>query len=251
MRHDLDDKLDDLLARLVELGERTDAMLGDASTALHDGDAALADTVVAADRRVDLLDEEVQEGVLLTIALHGPVASDLRLLTGMLRASLHLERMGDYAVNVAKAAKRVVHHPADPDLAAQLAEMSDRAREVGRTAVRSFVHRDADLAGTVPHLDDGVDRLNIGIFKRLVRLAADDERRLEWATRMILVARLLERYGDHGVDLAEQTVFVVTGRSVELSSNDPDVVPDTIGEPRPTPGTGQGTGPGPGTADTG
>lgn len=236
MRHDLDDKLDDLLARLVELGERTDAMLGDASTALRDGNAALADEVIAADRRVDLLDEEVQEGVLLTIALHGPVASDLRLLTGMLRASLHLERMGDYAVNVAKAAKRAAPHASDPDLAAQLTEMSDLARDVGRTAVRSFVHRDVDLATSVPYLDDGVDRLNIGIFKRLVRLAAHDEDLLEWATRMILVARLLERYGDHGVDLAEQTVFVVTGRSVELSSNDPDVTvtPPLDTTPRPS-----------------
>ena len=142
----------------------------------------------------------------------------------MLRASLHLERMGDYAVNVARAAKRSATFPADEELAAQLAEMGDRAREVGRTAVQAFVHRDADLAATVPQLDDGVDRLNIGIFHRLVRLAAADEHRLEWATRMILVARLLERYGDHGVDLAEQAIFVATGRMVELSSNDPDDV---------------------------
>jgi phosphate transport system protein len=224
VRTDFEHKLDDLLARVVELGERTDAMLGEACEALRDGDGPKADRVVAADRAVDLLDEEVQQGVLLTIALHGPVASDLRLLTAMLRASLHLERMGDYAVNVARAAKRSVTFPADDELAAQLTEMGDRAREVGRTAVTAFVHKDADLAATVPQLDDGVDRLNIGIFHRLVRLAAADEHRLEWATRMILVARLLERYGDHGVDLAEQAIFVATGEMVELSSNDPDDV---------------------------
>lgn len=220
MRDDLDQQLDDLLGRVVELGERTDVMLGNACRALCDGDIGLARAVIAADDEVDALDGAIQHGVVATIARHGPVGHDLRLLTATLRASLHLERMGDYAVGVARAAERSVSFPADEALAAQLREMGDLAREVGRTAARSFVHRDAALAQTVPELDDGVDRLDVGIFHRLVRLAAADEHRLEWATRMILVTRLLERYGDHGVDLAEQTLFVVTGRAVELRSAD-------------------------------
>jgi phosphate transport system protein len=222
VREELDRRLDDLLTQVVELGERTDAMLGAALEALQDGDETAAARVVAADVDVDRIDADVQHVVVQTIARHGPVGRDLRLLTATLRASLHLERMGDYAVNVARAAERSAPFPADSELAAQLTEMGALAREVGRQAVRSFIHGDADLARSVPAMDDGVDRLNIGIFRRLVRLAAADEHRLEWATRMILVARLLERYGDHGVDLAEQTIFVVTGETVELSSNDPE-----------------------------
>jgi phosphate transport system protein len=222
VRDDLEQRLSDLLAHVVELGERSDAMLAAALEALRDGDARAADRVVAADPEVDRLDEEVQHRVVQAIALHGPVGRDLRLLTATLRASLHLERMGDYAVNVARAAQRSAPFPADQQLAEQLREMGTLAREVGQRAVQAFVHEDAELARQVPSLDDGVDRLNIGIFHRLVRLAAQDEHRLEWATRMILVARLLERYGDHGVDLAEQTLFVATGETVELSSNDPD-----------------------------
>ncbi|MTV26574.1 phosphate signaling complex protein PhoU [Nitriliruptoraceae bacterium ZYF776] len=221
MRNDLDQVCDVLLGQVVEMGERAELMLGRALVALRDGDAAAARHVIDEDVEVDRLDGTVQAGVVAAIARHGPVGRDLRLLTAMLRASLHLERMGDYAVNVARAAERSLRYPSDPDLAAQLSEMGDLAREVGRDAVRAFVHGDADLATAVPRKDDGVDRLNIGIFHRLVRLAAEDEHRLEWATRMILVARLLERYGDHGVDLAEQTLFVVTGEQVELSSNDP------------------------------
>ena len=160
MRDDLDRQLDDLLRQVVELGERADAMLGDACRALRDGDAAGPTAVIAADVEVDRLDAAVQQGVVTTIARRGPVGLDLRRLTALLRASLHLERMGDYAVNVARAAQRSAPFPAD-------------------------------------------------------------EHRLEWATRMILVARQLERYGDHGVDLAEQTIFVVTGEAVELSSDDP------------------------------
>lgn len=222
VREGFERTLDDLLGSVVDLGERVEVMLGLACQALRDGDAEVAARVIGADLEVDRLDAQLQQGVVTAIARHGPVGHDLRRLTAMLRASLHLERMGDYAVNVARAAERSAPFPADDDLAAQLAEMGELAREVGRVAVASFVRGDVALAESVPDLDDGVDRLNIGIFHRLVRLAAADEHRLEWATRMILVARLIERYGDHGVDLAEQTVFAVTGRAVELSSNDPD-----------------------------
>lgn len=222
VRDHLERRLDDLLTRVVELGERTDGMLGAALEALQDGDAGAAGRVVAADVHVDRLDHEVQQLVVETIARHGPVGRDLRLLTATLRVALHLERMGDYAVGVARAAQRSAPFPADGDLAAQLTEMGALARDVGRHAVQAFIHGDADLARTVPVMDDGVDRLNIGIFHRLVRLASADEHRLEWATRMILVTRLIERYGDHGVDLAEQAIFLVTGEIVELSSNDPD-----------------------------
>jgi phosphate transport system protein len=221
VRDELDHQLDDLLALVVELGERTDAMLGTALVALRDRDVDASAHVVLADRVVDRLDEQVQQGVVATIARHGPVGRDLRLLTALLRTSLHLERMGDDAVDVARAAERSAPFPADPELAAQLGEMGELARRVGRRAVQAFVHNDAELARTVPTLNGGVDRLNVGVFDRLVRLAAEDRGRLEWATRMILVARLLERYGDHGVDLAEQTVYVVTGRTVELRPDDP------------------------------
>jgi phosphate transport system protein len=218
VREDLDRRLDELRTGVVELGERTDAMLAAALDSLRDGDEVAAAGVVAADADVDQLDHDVQQLVVETIARHGPVGHDLRLLTATLRASLHLERMGDYAVNVARAAQRSAPFPSDPELAQQLTEMGGLARGVGRQAVQAFAHGDVDLARGVPRADDGVDRLNVGIFHRLVRLAADDEHRLEWATRMILVARLLERYGDHGVDLAEQTVFVVTGEHEPLSS---------------------------------
>lgn len=221
MRDDLDRRLDELLQRIEQLGRCTDVMLQDAITALRDGDEQRADAVVAADMEVDRLDREVQNEVVQTIALHAPVGHDLRLLMAAIRATLHLERMGDYAVNVARTAKRSTPFPADPHLSEQLIEMGGVAREVGRASVRAFVDADEDLARSIPDMDDGVDRLNIEIFHRLVRLAAADEQRLEWATRMILVARLLERYGDHGVDLAEQALFLATGETVELSSNDP------------------------------
>ena len=219
MRNDLEAQTADLMAAVVEMGELVDQMLGDAVRGLVDANTALAANVVSMERRVDRLYERVQHGVVAVLALQGPVGHDLRVLTALIHVSLHLERMGDYALNVARTAERVHELPADADLSAQLSEMADLARKVGREGMRAFVAGDVELARKTPDLDDPVDRLNIGIFHRLVRLAADGER-LEWATRMILLARLLERYGDHGVDIAEQAIFAATGEAVELSSND-------------------------------
>ncbi len=221
MRNDLELQIDQLRAEVVAMGERADAMLAGALQALGDADPDAADAVVASDQALDRAYENVQHGVLAVVALHGPVGRDLRLLTALIHISLHLERMGDYAVNVARTTQRSAPFPSDRDLLEQVTEMGALAREVGQDAVRAFVHGDVDLARAVGERDDGVDRLNIGIFHRLVRLAADEEDRLEWATRMIQLTRQLERYADHAVDVAEQVVFVSTGRAVELSSNDP------------------------------
>ena len=221
MPSELDIQTEQLLATIVDMGERADRMLAGALEALADADVAAADRVVEADVAVDRGYERVQHGILAVVALHSPVGHDLRQLTSLIHVSLHLERMGDYAVSVARTAKRSAEFPADRDLTEQLVEMGELARKVSRTAMEAFVHTDADSARSVGALDDGVDRLNVGIFHRLVRLAAQDEPHLEWATRMIGVARQLERYADHGVDIAEQTLFVATGETIDLASKDP------------------------------
>ncbi|SRR6056297_2518819 len=217
MRDELDRQTDQLSSTVVTMGERADEMLGRALQALQDSDLAAADVVIDADRALDRAYEQIQNGVLATVALHGPVGRDLRILTGLLHVSLHAERMADYAVGVARTVKRVADEEPDPDLLEQLIEMGELARGVGRQSLEAFVQADAELAAAASRLDDGVDRLNAGIFRRLVRLAADEDR-LEWATRMIQLTRQLERYADHGVDIAEQAVFVATGKNRELSS---------------------------------
>ena len=220
MRNDLELQLDQLLTRVVAMAERTDAMLAAALQAFELGDVEAARRVRAADDEVDRAYEQIQQGILATVALHGPVAGDLRLLTALIHVSLHVERMGDYAAGVARTVERVRELPADAGLTDQLLEMGGRARAVTRAGMDAFVRRDVEAAEACARLDDDVDRLHIGIFHRLVRLAAADEHHLEWATRMTQLVRNLERYADHGVDIAEQAVFTVTGRTVELSSHE-------------------------------
>lgn len=218
MREELDRQLDALATSTAEMSVEVDGMLGTALTALADHDLVAADLVVATDANVDAAYERIQHGVLAVVALHGPVGHDLRRLIGLLHVSLHLERMGDYARNLARDVRRSANENGDEQLTVQLVEMGGLARDIGRTAVDAFVREDADLARTTGVADDAIDRLNVSVFQRLVALAGEDETRLNWAARMIGVGRVIERFADHGVDIAEQAVFVATGQAVDLAS---------------------------------
>ncbi len=221
MREDFHAEMDRLIDELVSIGDTVIDMLDDSVRSVSEQDLQLADEVIYADDKVDAAYVDVQNRVVRLMALQAPVASDLRLLSSMLHVNIHLERMGDYAVNVARMGKLAFDYRGAAQINAQLREMADIAMVVGRQAVTAFAHRDVYIARSLPALDDGVDRLNIGVFRRLVGLAAEDETRLEWATHMILVARNLERWSDHAVDIGEATIFAVTGQMVELSSNAP------------------------------
>jgi phosphate transport system protein len=196
-------------------------MLGRAVTALVEGDRVRAEEVIYADRAVDQRHVEVQHGVLTTVALQAPVGRDLRLLAAVLHSGLHLERMADYGVSVARGAIRLLEMPREESIVEMLREMSEDAREVGRTAIRALLTLDEDLARSVAVADDRVDRLELRIFEELVGAAGTDTSRLPWAAEMIGLSRRIERYADHGVDIAEQAVFAITGINVELMGNDP------------------------------
>jgi phosphate transport system protein len=221
MREGFHTEIEELLEQLVATGAVCDRMLEHALHALLVPGAPGAAVVVARDNDVDAAYQQVQQRLLGLFALQAPVASDLRLLAAMLHVNIHVERLGDYAAHVAKMAGVVSHLDEDPQLASRLEEMGLAACHVSRAALRSLADRDVTLARRLPELDDRVDALNLEIFRRLVKLAGEDERRLEWATHMIVVARSIERYGDHAVDIGEQTIYAVTGETVELSSNDP------------------------------
>lgn len=220
MREELDRALDELRSMLADMSERADDMLGKAVTALAEGDRIRAEEVIYADRAVDQRHVEVQHAVLTTVALQAPVGRDLRLLTGFLHSGLHLERMADYAVSVARGAIRVLDHPRDEPVIQLIIEMGGHAQEVGRTAIRSLLSLDEAAARSVAVADDRVDRLEMRIFETLVEGCGSKAGRLPWAAEMIGLGRRIERYADHGVDIAEQVVFVATGINVELSGRD-------------------------------
>lgn len=194
---------------VLVMGSRVQELIGQALAALVDGDPDATPRLLRLDDEIDAIHDDHRRQIVMMLTLQAPVASDLRLLIALLQANLHLERVGDYCVNITRAAEAGVER--DTPLAEQVQVMGQRAGRTLNVALEALRLRDADAARTVARLDDAVDDLNRGLFRRLLELAHADERLLDWALRMILVARYLERIGDHAVDIAEEVVYLVTG----------------------------------------
>jgi phosphate transport system protein len=212
----LDADLSQLEAQLQEEGERVLAALRGAMRALLERDDELADEVVGFDDEVDRLYVGIEEAVQTLIALRGPVASDLRLLLAIIKINLHLERMADYCVTIAKLSKLVSSVEPDSALVEVLGEMGDRAEEMLRVALDSFARRDLPGAESLVELDELIDRANRRFVERLIDVVADPELR-EWGLRMVVVSRTLERFGDHAVDIGEQTAYLLTAEFREFT----------------------------------
>jgi phosphate transport system protein len=179
-------------------------------------DPALAQDVVVADRPINHRYLDIHHGAIALLASQAPVARDLRLVAALLHIVWCLERMGDQCVNIAKLVPLSGYEP--PRDVEMLESIERMGRLVGRQiaqAKETFVSRDVELAEDLARQDSTVDQLNRAVFRRAVAIGDDVELR-EWAMFMVLIARALERIGDNTVDVAEQTVFLVTGELREL-----------------------------------
>ena len=210
------DELDSIELEVLVEGELAERAIDRAVTALVTGDADLARLVIAEDDGVDERYLSVERRILQVLALQTPVAGDLRRLSAILHINLHLERIGDQAVNVAKIFLSVRDLPAGGTILSHLHEMGDVVRAMIRTALTSLRDRDLDLALSLPVMDDPVDRLNLGMYREVAMLASDAGM-LEWGLRMNVLARQLERVGDNAVDIGEQVAFLVTGEFREFT----------------------------------
>ena len=179
-------------------------------------DDAKAQTVIDDDDTIDELYLKIDSDVLSVLALQSPVAADLRLISAIMHCNLHLERVGDQAVNVAKLYLRTKGESGSETMRQQLEEMGTLVVSMLRTAMEAFGRRDLDLAFKVPTMDDPVDRLNRATHLEALKLA-DDPRSLDWGLHMNMAARALERVGDNAVDIAEQVGFLLTGEFREFT----------------------------------
>jgi phosphate transport system protein len=174
-------------------------------------DVELAGMVVADDDRIDERYLEIHQGVLSLLARQAPVAGDLRIVAALLHIIRCVERMGDQCVNIAKLVRLSGHEaPKDRDILDTIERMGQLARSQVSQAKEAFATRNVALAQDLVRLDGEINRLNREIFNRAVEVG-DDLAVREWAMFMILVARCLQRVAGNTVDIAEQTVFVVTG----------------------------------------
>ena len=216
MRVSFHDELDQLSAAVQEEGALVLRSLRAALNALAQYDVELANEVISFDDEIDASYANVERGIESLLARQTPVAVDLRLVLAMLHINLHLERMGDYCVTIAKLIKLADGVPEKPPLIEGLEEMGDRCEEMIRVALDSFAERDLEAATSLVELDELIDRVNRRASERILDLAGDPSAH-EWGLRMLLISRCLERVGDHAVDIGEQTAYLISGEFREFT----------------------------------
>ena len=217
MRISFTEELAQLEAALHEEGDLVLRALRSSLNALARGDEELADEVISFDDEVDRRYVAIETGVQSLLARQTPVAVDLRLVLAILRINLHLERMADYCVTVAKLTKLMGGLNVTGDaILRSIEDMGRRAEQMIRVAMASFAARDAEQAQTLVELDELIDRANRNATEDVLSLG-DSPAEREYGLRMLVVSRCVERIGDHAVDIGEQVAYLVTGEFREFS----------------------------------
>jgi phosphate transport system protein len=215
-REGFHESLERIELELLSMGELCSTSIQRAVEALIVHDDVGAATVIDDDDQIDELYLRIDREILELLALQSPVAADLRLISAMLHSCLHLERIGDQAVNIAKHYLATKDTPGSDTMRQQIREMGELVVAMLRTAMEAFGKRDLELCLKVPSMDDPVDRLNRTTHLEALKLA-DDPASLDWGLHMNMAARALERAGDNAVDIAEQVGFLVTGEFREFT----------------------------------
>lgn len=221
MRDAFDDQLSAMFADLAGIAGQVEVAIERATTALMDGDASLAESVISADAEIDAVREKVEDDAFALLSLQQPVATDLRTVVAGLRMVTELERMGDLAVHVAKIARLRVPDTAVPeDARATISRMADVARDMVQRVVQIIVDRDVEAAIELGRDDEEMDQLRRASFTEL--LSDSWQHGVEAAVDVALLGRYYERLADHAVSVASRVVFAVTG---EFPARDRSVLP--------------------------
>jgi phosphate transport system protein len=212
VRH-FQEELDILKTRLLEMGGLAEERVRYAVQGLADRDFAQIEHVLTGDEPINVLHIEVDDRCLKLLALHQPMAADLRAVMAAVKINTDLERVGDLAVNIAEAAKRYATHPPVKKLI-DIPRMAEIAQAMLRDSLDAYVTRDIVLAQRVLNEDDKLDALKTQIFRELQTFMLQDPTTIEPSLDLILVSRHLERIGDHATNVAEDVIFMVSARDV-------------------------------------
>ncbi|MCJ1908808.1 phosphate signaling complex protein PhoU [Planococcus ruber] len=181
----------------------------------HDVDAALE--VIEDDIEINQLEEEINDQVILMIAKQSPVATDLRRLIVTIKVASDMERVGDYAVNIAKETIRIGKEELLPQIR-QIEQMHDLAVAMLHQVIDAFVEEDVLKAKEIAELDDQVDGLYGDVIRKLMHAGGEDPEKLSQITQLAFVSRYMERSADHATNIAEQLFYLVKGRHYDLNS---------------------------------
>jgi phosphate transport system protein len=206
-----DRDLEAIQAMIMKMGGMVEDAIEKATLALVQGDADLADAVRRGDARIDDLEQAVNTEAARVIALRQPIASDLRTVLSVFRISAALERIGDYAKNIAKRSEILLElHPVDGGTAS-LRRMSRSVQVMLKDALDAYIQRDADLARDIRARDEEVDQMYNGLFREYVTHMMEDPRNITACMHLHFMAKNIERMGDLVTGISEQVIYLVTG----------------------------------------
>jgi len=208
-----DRELQDLKKKLLRMATLAEEMIDRAITELIERDEKLTEAVARAEDEVNRLQIEIDEEALRLLATRQPVASDLRFIVAATKINSDLERIGDLVVNITENVHVLAEQPPLKPLI-DLPRMADLARQMVRESIDSFVKGDVLLAQTVIMTDDQMDALKDQVLRELLTYMMSDPHTIERALALILVARHLERIGDHATNIAEDVIYLIQGRDV-------------------------------------
>ena len=213
------EELELLKERLLGMGGMAEEQVRSAIGALVDRERDLLAEIEAGDEPINRLQIDIDSLAFRLLALHQPMAVDLRTIVAAIKINGDLERVGDLAVNIAQAAERYLDHPPVKPLV-DLPRMADIAQRMLREALDSYVRGDTSLAQAVLAQDDDLDVLKTQVFRELLTYMLEDPATIAPSLELILISRHLERIGDHATNIAEDVIFIVSARDVRHALHD-------------------------------
>ena len=206
-----DDDLETIQAMIMKMGGLVEAAITDASQALDMRDEELAEAVRNKDRVIDKLEEEINNEAARLIALRAPAASDLRTVLTVMKISANLERVGDYAKNMAKRSTVLAQMAPIVGSGGAIRRMTRAVEVMLKDALDAYIQRDVELAADVRLRDQEVDQMYNALFREFLTHMMEEPRNITACMHLHFIAKNIERMGDHATSIAEQVIYLVTG----------------------------------------
>jgi phosphate transport system protein len=203
-------ELENIKKRILTLGSMVEDLVHTSVQAVDRVDADLADRIIKRDREINETEVDIEEECLKVLALHQPVAVDLRFIIAVIKINNELERIGDQAVNIAQRVQVIAKRP-KPPFWFDYSEMGEKAQKMLRMSLDALVNLDVDLAYRVITLDDEVDQIKSDAYDKIKQAIQDLPERVGYYINLLLISRHLERLADHATNIAEEVIYLVEG----------------------------------------
>lgn len=210
-----DEDLNQLESLIMEMGGLVEAQITDAVTALNRRDTELGAAVIKGDEKIDALEAEVDATVVRILAKRQPMAQDLRAVVVAPKIASNLERVGDYAKNIAKRTSVLAQTEPVGSATGTIARMCEIVQSMMKSVLDAYVARDKEAADDVRLRDEEVDQMNNTLFRELLTYMMEDPRVITPCMHLLFIAKNVERMGDHATSIAEQVYYMVSGETFD------------------------------------